>query len=138
MQPSNELVALTQRSLEAFASGDPDRFFAQRISQQEGVLAIATDPNEWWSGHEKITELFKAQSEAMQGISITNSAPLAYSEGTVGWIADRPTLRLPDGTDLPFRLTIVYHQEEGQWRIVQWHASLGVANEVTFGEELPT
>lgn len=137
MKPSNELKELTQKGLDAFAT-EGLGFFTRRISKEEGVLAIATDPNEWWSDYQKITDIFTAQSEAMQGIAVVGSAPLACSEGSVGWVADHPSLRLPDGTEVPFRLTIVYHQEEGEWKVVQWHASLGVPNEEALGEELPT
>lgn len=137
MKPSNELKELTQRGLEAFAT-EGLGFFTRRISKQEGVLAIGTDPSEWWSGHKQIADIFTAQSEAMQGMAIVGSTPLAYSAGDVGWAADRPTFRLPDGTEMPFRLTIVYHQEDGEWKVVQWHASLGVSNEEALGEELPT
>ena len=137
MKPSNELKELTMRGLDSFAQSGLD-FFTQRISAQAGVLAIGTDPKEWWPGYDTITNIFKAQSEAMQGMMIVNSAPQAFSEGSVGWVADQPTFRLPDGTEIPFRLTIVYHQEDGEWKVVQWHASLGVANEEAIGEELPT
>jgi hypothetical protein len=35
-------------------------------------------------------------------------------------------------------LTIVYHQEDGEWKVAQWHGSVGVANEENFGEDIPT
>jgi ketosteroid isomerase-like protein len=136
MNTSDELKTLTKEGLESFASGGLD-FFTRRISRQDGVLAIGTNPNEWWAGHDTIVNIFKAQSEAMQGMAIINVQPQAYSEGNVGWAAAEPTFRLPDGTELPFRLTVVYHKEDGDWKVVQWHASLGVANEEAIGEELP-
>jgi hypothetical protein len=51
--------------------------------------------------------------------------------------ACRAELRLPDGGELPFRITCVLHREEGEWKFVQSHASIGVANEQTVGR-LPT
>ncbi len=38
---------------------------------------------------------------------------------------------LPDGSKLPFRMTAVFQKQEGQWRIVQLHGSLGVPNAET-------
>ncbi|HRQ42130.1 MAG TPA: nuclear transport factor 2 family protein [Chloroflexota bacterium] len=136
MNRSDELSELTKEGLESFASGGLG-FFTDRISRQDGVLAIGTDPKEWWAGYDTIVNVFQAQSEAMQGMAIVNVQPQAYSAGNVGWVAAEPAFRLPDGTELPFRLTAVYHKEDGDWRIVQWHASLGVANEDAIGEELP-
>jgi hypothetical protein len=137
MKASNELKELTLRGLEAFAS-EGLGFFTRRIAHQDGALAIGTDPKEWWEGYETITQIFKAQSEAMQGMAVAKSETQAYSEGSVGWAASQLMFRLPDGTEFPVRLTIVYHQENGDWKVVQWHGSLGVANEESFGEDIPT
>jgi class 3 adenylate cyclase len=46
----------------------------------------------------------------------------------VGWIADKPRFRYPDGTEQEFRHTATLALERGHWRIVQWHASLPVSN----------
>ena len=137
MKTSDELKELTLRGLEAFAS-EGLGFFTRRIAPQEGVLAIGTDPTEWWEGYETITQIFKAQSEAMQGMVVVRPETHAYSEGSVGWAGTQAMFRLPDGTEFPFRLTIVYHQEDGEWKVVQWHGSVGVANEANFGEDIPT
>lgn len=137
MKASNELKELTSSGLDAFAS-EGLGFFTRRISQQDGVLAIGTDPTEWWEGYKGITGIFKTQSEAMQGMSIVGANPKAYVEGNVGWAATQAALRMPDGAEFPIRLTIVYHQEDGEWKVVQWHGSVGVANEENFGEDIPT
>jgi len=137
MVASDELREMTVRSLEAFTNGNIEHLTGH-ISQQDGVLAIGTDPKEWWADYDTIAQIFKAQSDAMQGMSIVGIEPQAYCEGSVGWAAAEPKFRLPDGTELPFRLTLVYRREDEEWKIVQWHASLGVANEEAIGEELPT
>ena len=51
MQPSVGLADLYREICEAQSRGD-HAFFEQCFSQQEGVLAIGTDPSEWWSGHD--------------------------------------------------------------------------------------
>ena len=79
------------------------------------------------------------QTEAMGGgFPVETGDPVAYSEGDVGWIADRPRLTGPDGSALPFRLTVVTVRTGGDWKIAQMHFSIGVPNEQAFGEELPT
>jgi hypothetical protein len=42
--------------------------------------------------------------------------------------ADRCTIRLPNGRERIVRETTVWHQEEGEWKLVQFHASLAVPN----------
>ena len=45
------------------------------------------------------------------------------------WTRNCDLLRLPDATEIPFRLTMVRHQEYGCWKIVQNHFSIGVGND---------
>ena len=61
--------------------------------------------------------------------------PKAFTEGTVGWAADRPTF-VVGGKEIPLRLTLVLHREGGEWKVVQLHSSIGVPNEEAFGKEL--
>ena len=137
MEQSTELKEFTLRSYEALSSGDYS-FYERYLSQEDGVLSLGTDPNEWWAGYATITKVFKAQLEEMGGFSIIDGAPEAYSEGSVGWVADHPTLKLADGTEIPVRLTAVYHKENNDWKFVQMHLSVGVPNEELLGRALPT
>ena len=45
----------------------------------------------------------------------------------------RPTITLPDGRPASPRWSAVFHREDGEWRLVQLHASIGVPNEEVFG-----
>lgn len=128
MNQSVELRDVVLRSYEAFAKADTS-FFEGFISRREGVLIIGTDPSEWWLGHDNISRVFKAQLEEMGGINFVGGDPQAYTEGNVGWVVDHPRLRLPDGTEIPFRSTSVFVKEEGEWKLVQGHSSVGVPNE---------
>ena len=136
MERSDELRVFFQRFCDALAKGDM-AFVDRHFSRDADVRAVGTDPEEWWAG-QRVSEVFKEQIEAMGGrMPLKPGDPEAYVEGSVGWIADRGTLALPDGGELPVRLTAVVHREDGEWRFVQTHASLGVPNEESFGE-LPT
>ena len=57
----------------------------------------------------------------------------AFREGTVGWGVARPTLTLPAGKAISPRWSAVFHQEDGEWKLVQLHASVGVPNEALLG-----
>ncbi len=138
MESSTELRNLVLRYYQALAAGDRS-FLEQIISYQPGVLNIGTDPREWWSGYDTFLHVAVTQFQELGGSPrIMGADPQAYREGSVGWVADQPSFELPDGTQLPFRVTGVFHQEDGAWKLVQSHYSIGVANEEAVGRELTT
>lgn len=134
---ARRLKELYLQICEAQSSGDYS-FFERNFSQKDGVLAIGTDPTEWWNGYATITKVFKAQLKETGGFEILAGTPQAYSDGSIGWVAGKPTLKLTDGTEIPFRLTAVFQKEQNGWKIVQWHASTGISNENLIGETLTT
>ena len=136
MQTSSEIKAVVQQIYDAMSSGKVDEF-GKLLSQQAGTLLIGTDPREWGSGYEVITRFFGQQIMEMGGtIEFEGSDIEAYSEGSVGWAADHPTMVLKDGTRIPFRGTCVLHRAGDSWKLVQWHVSVGAANEEVVGKEL--
>ena len=137
MERSTELEEFYRQCCEAQSNGDHS-FFERHFSQKDGVIAIGTDPAEWWVGYPTITKVFTAQLEEAGGFEILPDAPQAYQDGSIGWLAGQPTLKLPDGVDMPVRLTAVLQKEQDGWKIVQWHFSIGVPNEDSIGETLTT
>jgi hypothetical protein len=137
MKPEPDLKSLTSQMYEVLSGGDIS-FMERYLSQQDGVLAIGTDPNEWWTGYATIINVFKAEMEKMGGVSLVAGNPQAYSDDSVGWVADQSKFKLPDGTEIPFRLTCVFRKESNVWKLVQWHASIGVRNEDLFGSMFTT
>ena len=49
------------------------------------------------------------------------------------WGRARPTITLPNGQSFSPRWGAVLHREDGAWKIVQLHASVGVSNEELLG-----
>jgi len=137
MQESTELKDLYIRLCEAQTNGEYS-FFEQHFSKKDGVLAIGTDPSEWWAGYDTITKVFTAQLKEVIGVQVLADTPLAYSEGSIGWVAGKPTIKLSDGTEIQARLTAVLQKETEGWKIVQWHFSMGIPNEDSIGETLTT
>ena len=138
MEQSDELRDLTLRFYEAIATGDLS-FLERHVSRQEGAVFVGTDPNEWWEGFEAFVEAMRAQAEAMGGggLQVVAGQLRAYRQGSVGWAIDRDaSFRLPDGTEIPFRNTCVFVQEEGEWKLIHAHTSFGVRNEELFGEDV--
>ncbi len=47
----------------------------------------------------------------------------------MGWATTNVTITMPDGKHVSPRWSAVFHLEDGVWRFVQTHASIGIANE---------
>jgi hypothetical protein len=134
MQPSPELRDLTSRIAQAVGDGDM-AFLERHISRQADVAFLGTDPDEWWTDLAGLSRALAAQREA--GVTVIPGDPLAYEEGNVGWAVDR-TVRFRIGDqEAPFRFSVVYRREDGTWKMVHFHSSVGVSNEEALGVTLP-
>jgi ketosteroid isomerase-like protein len=130
MRRSAEVRDALLRFYEVFSAGDLEEF-AHIIAKEddEGVLVIGTDPGDWAEGRERWIAAREALTHAMEGLRLeAGEEPQGYEEGSMGWAVDRPRAVLPDGT-ISTRLTGVVHQEEGEWRLVHIHLSVGVPDE---------
>jgi ketosteroid isomerase-like protein len=130
MRRSAEVRDTLLRFYEVFSAPDLEGF-AQIIAQEadEGVLVIGTDPGDWAQGRERWIAAREALTHTMEGLRLeAGEEPQGYEEGSMGWVADQPRAVLPDGA-ISTRLTGVLRQEEGEWRLVHIHLSVGVPDE---------
>jgi SnoaL-like domain len=131
MERSEELRDFVLLYCQAIASGDMG-FLERHMSRQDGLLVIGTDDHDLWASYATVMQGYGAQVSARgRGIPLVASDPQAYREGNVGWAADRVKIRLPDTTEIPCRLTMVWHLENGDWKIVQHHLSIDVGSDDT-------
>ena len=139
VEPSSELEAVVRRQFAAVNDRDLPTILNLH-ADEPGVLMIGTDPDEWWSGFQVLRGIYEAQVAEFdsEGVTIEPGPIEAYSEGTVGWTACRPTLHFSDGSTATTRCTAVLHLDRGVWRFVQSHISVGVANEEALGFEMTT
>lgn len=137
MADSSEVAQVLQDFADAWSSGDGPGL--DRLLSKRAIRVIGSDPQEYWGPDpDDVSKKVLAQVEAMGGqMKFSLNSPDANQEGNVGWVADQITVRLPDGTEVPFRFTGVLRNEDG-WKFVQAHFSLGVPNEEAVGEELST
>ncbi len=133
MKRSSDLVAVVRKIYDLLSAGDAEAF-DPLISSTEALTFIGTDPNEWHTDRASILELLRAQAGA--GVKARPGDIQAFEEGDAGWAADRGAFVLPDGSEVPFRLTVAFLREDGQWHIIQAHASVAVSNEEVIGTEL--
>jgi hypothetical protein len=92
------------------------------------VSVIGSGPDE---GHEDRLDWIKAYEGmiAEMGMKLEGDDPTGFEEGTMGFGVDHPSFVLPDGSRLPTRLTAVLRNEDGEWRVVHLHFSVGVPDE---------
>jgi hypothetical protein len=135
MERAPELEAIIAGWFEAASKGDGS-WVDRHVSREPDALLVGTDPNEWIQG-ERVGEFLKGEAEAMAGtVDISPGEPVAFREGDVGWGITRPTLKLPDGNAVSPRWSAVFRREDGEWKAVQIHASVGIPNEQLLGMEL--
>jgi hypothetical protein len=80
-------------------------------------------------------QAFREQLEATGGFDIRASEDLVcYADGNVGWMADRPMMKVGD-QDVQMRMTTVVCRVEGVWKVVHGHLSVASnVNETLFDE----
>jgi ketosteroid isomerase-like protein len=129
MQESGDVRQALLRFYEAFSAGDAAGF-ERVVSREPDGMVIGTGPSEWLDGREAWLAGYREQITAVPGIRLEAGDLRAWEEGGVGWAADQPRFVLPDGAVLTTRLTAVLRQEDGEWRLVQAHFSVGVPDEL--------
>ena len=139
MEPSAELQAVVGRIFDAINARDFPTF-RNLQSAEPGALHIGSDPDEWWTDYREAIAVFEVQLREFDtvGVRFETGEIAAYREGTVGWAACRPTVVFGDGSTATVRFTGVLRLEDGIWRVVQSHLSVGATNEETLGYEMTT
>ncbi len=128
MVPSDNLKNLIINLYYNISTGKDSEIAHQLFSQERGFLAIGSGPNEWWRDADVIIRGYQARVSTGRSEVIVHDLA-AFQEGTVGWVADRVTLKTPEGDEIPVRHTYIFHQEAGSWKIIHAHYSLEVVNE---------
>jgi len=102
------------------------------LSRSVELHTIGTDPGEWLEGEEAFSHM-KQEMNGTGDIKFSPGEIKAWQEGMVGWGIARPTLTLSNGKRIPLRWSAIFHQEEGEWKMVQLHVSVGVPNKQLLG-----
>src|SRR5215469_619011 len=98
MEQSAELRELYNQLVRGDLRNTP---FDQLTSTRPAVSIIGTDPTEWSTDRAAIVQAMDAQRQASdQGVQTIPTDPQAWAEGDLGWVVDRPRLRLPNGTEV--------------------------------------
>jgi SnoaL-like domain len=122
MQQSGDVREAMLRFCDRLSAGDVASF--DELVSREAALIIGTAPGEWVDDRDRMKFGFEAE-----GVRLEPDDPLGYEEGSMGWVVDQPTFFFPDGSAIQTRLTAVMRQEDGRWKLVHAHFSVGVPDE---------
>jgi adenylate cyclase len=120
---SEELAGVVRGLYAAMGSGDPDAVEAFYSLSPHAVF-LGTDRAELWTDSAR-HNLDVRPSWERAGNVVTPGELLAFECGDVGWTVDRPTIELASGERFQTRLTFVFHREDGAWKVVHAHTSVG-------------
>jgi uncharacterized protein (TIGR02246 family) len=126
----DEVRAALDQLLEAQNAGDAERM-RTLLSARPDAVHIGSDVEEWWTSK----RLVDAVDAAGGGDDIQAVADdiEVHVQGDVAWAEGRGRFTSAGGGERPVRMTAVLVREDGQWKVVQSHASIGVPNADIFG-----
>lgn len=134
MERSPEVAAVIRGWFEAVARSDSS-WVDRHASSHAGTRLIGTDPNEVLAG-DAVANFLRNEATALAGVATLEiPEPEAFAEGNVGWGFATPRVTFPGHDPVSPRWTAVLRREGSEWKLVQIHASVALANEaVGFGD----
>ncbi|TQL57052.1 nuclear transport factor 2 family protein [Oryzihumus leptocrescens] len=120
-----EVSRLVHDVYAAMRGGDADRM-GELLSEDLSTV-IGVNDAIIWTGYMEACAGFATRFADGLGLDVRGSEDLrTYRDGDLCWFDDRPLLGAGSDAWVIGRFTGVARREaDGQWRIVQWHASLG-------------
>jgi hypothetical protein len=124
VRESREVREALLRFYERLSAGDVSSF-EELVSSEDATLIIGTAPGEFVRKRERLRFGFEVEGLRLD----PGDNPVGYEEGSLGWAIDEPTMRFPDGSSIKTRLTALMHKEDGRWKLLHGHYSVGVPDE---------
>ena len=125
-----EVRAVLDELIEAQNAGDVERV-RSLLSERPDAVHVGTDEQEWWTSRQFVDDI--AAADGGDDIRAVADDIDVHVQGDVAWAEGRGRFTSTGGDERPVRMTAVLAREDGQWKVVQSHASIGVANADLFG-----
>ena len=113
----------------ALTAGDAARLI-ELISPADHFVKIGTEPGEHVEGGRGAAQYYRRHVASSRDFTIATEHLDVQVRGPVAWFYTRQQWRLKwqgQYEELALRLTGVLEREEGDWKFVQIHASIGLA-----------
>lgn len=132
---SPELEAVARRFFRATSTRD-GAAMRNLLSRSTNLRFIGTAPDEIWHGTTLREGIEAHFNEAPAFLIDEEVFGEAYETGDTGWAIFGRRITM-DGTQAPidFRFTLIFTLEDGAWKILHRHASVGIPNTQTHGVE---
>lgn len=134
MRRSAGVEAVIEQLYDVMRSCDPQA--VEQLLSEDLTVAIGTDEEEWDTDYVAAVAGFLTQTQAVGVLTVRAGSPRGYSDGLFGWFEDRALVTFADGESAPIRVTGIVRHENGRWRLVQVHTSVGLPN-AEFGLDVP-
>lgn len=131
MQHSRAIEAEVHRWVNAIEAKDA-RIYGS-VSREAGTLVIGAAPGQWSTDPDAVAQTYATEAEQLPASTFTIDRMMAHQEGTVGWAAVDGTWTFEGMDPLSARLTLVFHKEGVNWKVVLHQTSFAVPNEAIFG-----
>tara|TARA_B100001287_G_scaffold227717_1_gene197700 strand:+ start:1052 stop:1531 length:480 start_codon:yes stop_codon:yes gene_type:complete len=136
IRPSaNEADFVISKMWESFVQGD-HKMFAETMAQDTDMVTFGTDASERWDGWDDLQKSVKNQFDAFdilhvkrmnKKLNLSNSGEVAWFSEIVDWeFLVEGKKQIIEGV----RYTGVMEKRENEWKIVQFHSSVGVSGQV--------
>lgn len=114
---------------ELISRGDVGRLAELLPSDESLPVIVGTAPDEWFEGRPAALDALKQQARDYPNLRFEPGELRCEEIGDSGWVADRPSVVMPDGSRIDARQTSVFKREAGTWRLVHSHLSIGLQDE---------
>jgi ketosteroid isomerase-like protein len=126
----DEVRKVIEETLKALNAGDAARLRSMLSERFDGAH-IGTDAEEWETS-KQIVDAVAAAGGADDIQAVADDVDI-HILGDVAWAEGHGRFTRAGGGEWPARMTSVLIRENGQWKFVQSHASIGVPNADIFG-----
>ncbi len=127
----DEIRKVLDEMLEALNTGDAGRLRTV-LSERPEAVHIGTDAEEWWTS-KLLLDAAAVDVHGENDVRAVADDLDIHVHGDIAWIEGRGRFTRADGAERPVRMTGVLVREDGQWKVAQSHASIGVPNADIFG-----
>jgi adenylate cyclase len=135
IQPSPEIEAVFKRMWKAFVAQTEKPLF-NIVSDDPSVRMILASDDQWYSGGATVASVL-AQRSRILGLQRAEFDRIeAFEAGDFGWAAAELTTTIGDNEPIVFRNTASFVLDDGIWRLVQIHTSVGVPQADVVGVEV--
>jgi uncharacterized protein (TIGR02246 family) len=119
----DEIRAVLDQLHQALSAGDAEQMRSM-LSERPDAVHIGTDADEWWTSKQIVDAM--ASVGGTDETQVTADDIDVHVQGDVAWAEGHGRFTMAGGSEQPMRMTTVLVREDGQWRVVQSDASIGV------------